>query len=54
MRLDWNDIKARAHHFVDEHKDDHYEKGETQSFYNEFFEVFGVPRRRVASFEKSV
>jgi len=54
MRLDWNDIKARAHHFVDEHKDDRYEKGETQSFYNEFFEVFGVPRRRVASFEKSV
>ena len=36
------------------HQKDHYEKGETQSFYNEFFEVFGVPRRRVASFEKSI
>jgi len=54
MRLDWNDITARAHHFVAEHQNDRYEKGETQSFYNEFFEVFGVPRRRVASFEKSV
>ena len=54
MRLDWNDITARAHHFVALHQKDHYEKGETQSFYNEFFEVFGVPRRRVASFEKSI
>ena len=54
MRLDWNDITARAHHFVAVHQSDHYEKGETQSFYNEFFEVFGVPRRRVASFEKSI
>ena len=31
-----------------------YEKGETQSFYNEFFEVFGVRRRTVASYEKHV
>lgn len=54
MRLDWNDIQARAARFVEEHKDDHYEKGQTQSFYNDFFDVFGVPLRRVASFEKSV
>jgi hypothetical protein len=54
MRLDWNDIRARAASFVNEWHDAHYEKGETQSFYNEFFEVFGVPRRRVASFERSV
>ena len=31
-----------------------YERGETQTFYNEFFEVFGVKRRRVASFEEPV
>ena len=54
MRLDWNDIQARAARFVEEHKHDHYEKGQTQSFYNDFFDVFGVPLRRVASFEKSV
>ena len=54
MRLDWNDIKARAHHFAEEHKETKYEKSETQTFYNEFFEVFGVPRKRVASFEKTV
>ena len=54
MRLDWNDIQARAARFVESHKHDHYEKGHTQSFYNDFFDVFGVPLRRVASFEKSV
>ncbi|MCA3565236.1 MAG: class I SAM-dependent DNA methyltransferase [Methylocystis sp.] len=54
MRLDWNDIKARAAIFADEWKDAAYERGETQSFYNDFFALFGVPRRRVASFESGV
>lgn len=54
MRLDWNDIRARAARFADEWKDAHYEKGETQTFYNELFEVFGVTRRRLASFEYGV
>ena len=31
-----------------------YEKGETQSFYNEFFEIFGVRRRTVARYEEHV
>jgi hypothetical protein len=54
MRLDWNDIRARAAKFADEWKDAHYERGETQTFYNEFFELFGVTRRRLASFEYGV
>src|SRR6185503_17605146 len=54
MRLDWNDIRARAAKFAEEWKDAHYEKGEAQTFYNEFFELFGVTRRRVASFEHGV
>lgn len=54
MRLSWNEIRVRAAAFAEEWKDAHYEKGETQSFYNEFFEVFGVRRRRVASFEEPV
>jgi hypothetical protein len=54
MRLSWNEIRARAAHFADEWKDAHYEKGQAQTFYNEFFEVFGVTRRRVASFEEPV
>lgn len=54
MRLSWNEIRARAARFADEWTNAHYERGESQTFYNEFFEVFGVTRRRVASFEEPV
>ena len=54
MRLSWNEIRVRASTFASEWKDAHYEKGEAQTFYNEFFEIFGVTRRRVASFEEPV
>jgi N-6 DNA Methylase len=54
MRLSWNEIRARAARFAEEWQNAHYEKGERQTFYNEFFEVFGVTRRRVASFEEPV
>jgi hypothetical protein len=54
MRLSWNEIRARAARFAEEWQDGHYERGESQTFYNEFFEIFGVTRRRVASFEEPV
>jgi hypothetical protein len=54
MRLSWNEIKARAATFAAEWAEASYEKGETQSFYNEFFAVFGMTRRRVATFEEPV
>lgn len=54
MHLSWNEIRARAARFADEWKEASYERGESQTFYNEFFEVFGVTRRRVASFEQPV
>src|ERR1039457_3905069 len=54
MRLSWNEIRARAARFAEEWKSAHYERGESQTFYNEFFDVFGVTRRRVASFEEPV
>ena len=54
MRLGWDEIKRRAKAFSDEWKDAHYEKGETQSFYNDFFEIFGIRRRQVAVYEKQV
>lgn len=54
MRLSWNEIRARAGRFAEEWRDARYERGEAQTFYNEFFEVFGVTRRRVASFEEPV
>lgn len=54
MRLSWNEIRARAAEFATEWADAHYERGDTQTFYNEFFEVFGVKRRKVATFEEPV
>ncbi len=54
MRLSWNEIRVRASEFTNEWKDAKYEKGETQSFYNEFFEIFGVRRRTVARYEEHV
>jgi len=54
MRLSWNEIRARAAGFAEDWKGKGYERGETQTFYNEFFEVFGVPRKKVAIFEEPV
>jgi hypothetical protein len=54
MRLSWPEIRARAAKFAEDWKDAHYERGETQTFYNEFFEVFGASRRRVATYEEPV
>ena len=54
MPLSWNEIKSRAMKFSKEWQDAHYEKGETQSFYNDFFEVFGISRRKVGFYEQSI
>ena len=54
MRLSWNEIRARAAQFAAEWANATYESGETQSFYNDFFEIFGVRRRTVARYEEHV
>ena len=54
MRLSWNEVRARAAAFANDWQDATYEKGETQSFYNAFFQVFGVKRRTVARYEAQV
>ncbi|MCY4017546.1 MAG: class I SAM-dependent DNA methyltransferase, partial [Gammaproteobacteria bacterium] len=54
MRLSWNEVRARAAKFSHTWRDAAYEKGETQSFYNDFFEIFGVRRRSVARYEAHV
>ena len=54
MRLSWREIRARAAAFAEDWKDAAYENGETQSFYNAFFDVFGVRRRSVARYEEHV
>ena len=54
MRLSWNEMRVRAAEFANEWRDAAYEKGETQSFYNAFFEIFDVRRRSVARYEEHV
>ena len=54
MRLEWSEVRARAAAFSERHKHAHYEKGETQTFYNEFFACFGVDRKQVAVYEQRV
>ena len=54
MRLSWNEIRSRAAAFARNWNQVVYEKGEAQSFYNDFFAVFGVQRRTVARYEAHV
>ena len=54
MRLSWNEVRVRASIFARQWKSATYEKGETQSFYNDFFQIFGVERRSVARYEQHV
>ena len=54
MSLSTNEVRARAADFAREWKDETYERGEAQSFYNDFFKVFGMKRRQVATFEEPV
>lgn len=54
MRLSWNEIRARAATFARDWAGEGYEKGQTQLFYRDFFDVFGIPVRRVATFEEPV
>ena len=54
MRLSWNEIRSRAAAFAKDWHGQGYERGHTQTFYNEFFEVFGVPRKKVAIFEEPI
>jgi len=52
--LSWNEIRARAARFAEEWVNAGYEKGQTHLFYQEFFALFGMSVRRLASFEEPV
>ena len=54
MPLSWNEIKSRAIAFQKEWEGETSEKAESQSFWNDFFNVFGISRRRVGSFEQPI
>ncbi len=52
MPLSWNEIKSRALAFTKEWEDEVNEHAEAKSFWDDFFNVFGISRRRVATFEQ--
>ena len=54
MPLSLNEIKDRALAFSREWEGAKAERAEAQTFWNEFFQVFGMNRRRLASFEEPV
>jgi len=54
MPLSPNEIKERAVAFAHEWAGEDSERAEAQSFWNGFFNVFGVDRKRVGVFEKQV
>lgn len=54
MPLSPNEIRDRALRFSREWAEEGRERAEAQTFWNEFFDVFGVSRRRLAAFEEPV
>lgn len=54
MPLSWNEIRQRAIKFSREWEGEARESAEYASFWNDFFDVFGIRRRTVASFQEPV
>lgn len=54
MPLSWNEIKDRALRFSRDWADEFSEDAEAKSFLDAFFNVFGIPRKRVATFEQRI
>src|SRR3974377_1253987 len=54
MPISWIEIRHDAIRFSREWAGVKSESAEKQTFWNEFFQVFGIKRRAVASFEESV
>lgn len=47
-------MQEKAEIFVEEHKDDYYEKGQAIIFWRDFLDIFGVKTKDVAQFEFNV
>jgi len=54
MALSWNEIKDRALKFSKEWKDTTSEEADAKSFLDAFFDVFGISRKKVGTFEHKV
>lgn len=52
--MSWNQIREKAIQFSFAWKDASKERAEAQTFWNEFFDIFNVKRRRIAVYEKQV
>ena len=52
--LSWSEVRERAIRFSRTWSDATSERADKQTFYNEFFDVFGIRRASVASFEANV
>lgn len=53
-QLSWNEVRDRAIKFSRRWNEADSERSEKQTFWNEFFDVFGIRRASVASFEENV
>ena len=54
MPLSLSEIRSRALAFAQEYRDATSERADSQIFWRDFFQVFGINARRVGSFEKPV
>ncbi len=54
MALSWNEIKSRAVAFSKEWEDSFNEEADAKPFLEAFFNIFGVSRKRVGTFEHRV
>jgi hypothetical protein len=54
MALSWNEIKDRALNFSKEWEDTFNEEADAKPFLEAFFNVFGISRKRVSTFEHRV
>jgi hypothetical protein len=52
--LSWNEVRDRAIRFAREHAGDRSESADKQTFWNDFFTVFGLRRPSLAAFEANV
>jgi hypothetical protein len=54
MPISWNEIRDRAHKFSQDWAEASSEDADAKSFWDAFFDVFGISRRRVGTFEHKV
>lgn len=54
MPLSWNEIRSNAIAFANEFAGETRENAEAKTFWDQFFKVFGLNRRHLASFEEPV